>query len=201
MPIQSSLTPQQIADAGAAAGMSGQHLQIMVAIARAESGGNRLAHNSNPPDDSYGLWQINMLGSMGPERRRLFGISSNSQLYDPVTNAKAAQSIYKQQGYKAWSVYNSGSYKKYLGASFQPSTGQSESMSPGEAPEITAGHQLAFDLFGIRKTFREFTETARKAAILWIVILLALVLLILGIILINKDKAVKLAKFAADVKS
>jgi len=202
MAIQSSLTPQQIANAGAAAGMSGQHLQIMVAIARAESGGNTRAHNANPPDDSYGLWQINMLGSMGPARRRQFGISSNEQLYDPVTNAKAAQIIYKQQGYKAWSVYNHGSYKKYLGASIQPGQpGDTGGQSAAEDPNVTAAHQMSFDLFGIRKTIREFTETARKAAILWIVVLLALVLLILGIILINKDKAVKLAKFAADVKS
>jgi hypothetical protein len=203
MPGTRTLTAQQVADSGSAAGMSGQHLKIMVAIAHAESGFNPRAHNARPPDNSYGLWQINMLGSMGPARRKQFGISSNDQLFDPVTNARAAQSIYKSQGYKAWSVYNSGSYKKFLSDSFQPGTGstsQTETGPAGEDPNVTAAHQQSLDFFGLRQTFHTFIETARKAAILWIVVLLALVLLILGIILINKDKAIKLAKFAASVK-
>ncbi len=86
------------------------------AIAMAESGGNPRAHNGNAGtgDDSYGLWQINMLGSMGPSRRKSFGITSNEQLYNPMTNAKAAKKIYDGQGWNAWSVYKSGAYKKYM---------------------------------------------------------------------------------------
>lgn len=191
----STLTTQQVANYAAGAGMSGNHQKIMVAIAHAESGFNPRAHNSTPPDNSYGLWQINMLGSMGPARRRQFGITSNDQLFNPAINAKAAQIIYKQQGYKAWSVYNSGAYRKYLGSSFQPGEpSSSEKFEAGEEPEITASHQLAFDLFGIRKTAREFTEVARKAAILWIVVAIAIAILVLGVILINKEKVVKLAK-------
>lgn len=102
------------AKAAAAAGFGGDLLITMVAIAGAESGWNPGAHNPVPPDDSYGLWQINMLGGMGPERRRLFGISSNSQLFDPATNARAAMIIYKQQGLRAWSTYSHGSYKRHL---------------------------------------------------------------------------------------
>ena len=200
------LSAQQVANIAASAGMSGNHQKIMVAIAHAESGFNPRAHNANPPENSYGLWQINMLGSMGPARRKQFGISSNSQLFDPAVNARAAQSIYKSQGYKAWSVYNSGSYRKYLSDSFQPGkpgeTSQAEGFSPtGEDPAVTAAHQMSFDLFGIRKTMHDFIETARKATVLSIVVLIALVLLILGIILINKDRAVKIAKFAAGAKS
>ena len=48
-------------------GFSGNGYRIMAAIAMAESGSNAEAHNdnANTGDNSYGLWQINMLGSMG----------------------------------------------------------------------------------------------------------------------------------------
>lgn len=99
---------------------------LMSAIAMAESGGNPRAHNAIPPDNSYGLWQINMLGSLGPARRKQYGISSNSQLFDPATNARAAAMILKGQGLKAWSTYTSGAYKKYMpsGASDSASASQ-----------------------------------------------------------------------------
>lgn len=85
------------------------------AIALAESGGSTTAHNIIPPDDSYGLWQINMLGSLGPARRKSLGISSNSSLFDPATNARAMALISKGgTDFSAWSTYKSGSYRKYV---------------------------------------------------------------------------------------
>jgi hypothetical protein len=110
----SVLSPAQVRQAAMAAGFTADQATIMTAIAGAESAYNTNAHNPKPPDNSYGLWQINMLGSMGPERRRLFGIGSNEALFDPATNARAAKAIFSQQGYRAWSTYSSGSYKKYL---------------------------------------------------------------------------------------
>jgi phage protein D len=98
------------------AGFSGQDAITMGAIAMAESSGNARAHNPRPPDNSYGLWQINMLGSMGPARRAQLGISSNEALFDPATNARAARAIWQQQGFRAWSTYTSGAYKGYLKA-------------------------------------------------------------------------------------
>ena len=88
----------------------------MAAIAMAESSGNSGAHNNNRQtgDDSYGLWQINMIDRLGPERRRQFGIQSNDQLKDPRINAKAAKAVFDSQGFGAWSVYRSGSYRQYL---------------------------------------------------------------------------------------
>lgn len=93
--------------------------KIMAAIAMAESGGNTRAHNPNAGtgDNSYGLWQINMLGAMGPARRREFGISRNEDLFDPFINARAAKKIQASQGLGAWSVYSSGAYRKFLGTS------------------------------------------------------------------------------------
>lgn len=101
----------------------------MAAIALAESGGNPRAYNGTPPDKSYGLWQINMIGDLGPARRKEFGISSNEELFDPDVNAKAAIKISRGQGLKAWSTYTNGAYKKKLdsaeGSVFNPDTPKS----------------------------------------------------------------------------
>jgi len=109
-----TLNASQIVQAASSAGFTVAELPIAYAIAMAESGGNASAHNSTPPDDSYGLWQINMYGNLGPARRKQFGISNNTALYDPTVNAKAAHMIYKSSGWNAWSTYKSGAYKKYL---------------------------------------------------------------------------------------
>jgi len=87
--------------------------RVMAAIAMAESGGDTTAHNATPPDNSYGLWQINMLGTMGPSRRKSFGIATNEALFNPLTNALAAKKILNSQGLSAWSTYTSGAYKKF----------------------------------------------------------------------------------------
>lgn len=115
------LSAEQIGAYASKAGFTGNDLRIAVAVALAESGGNPRAHNAVPPDDSYGLWQINMLGSMGPDRRRRFGITSNDALYDPMTNARAAHSIWQDSGWKAWTTYTSEDYKKHLSATNDPS--------------------------------------------------------------------------------
>lgn len=99
-------------------GFPDAELPTMIAIANAESGRNLFAHNPNAStgDNSYGPWQINMLGSMGEGRRRDFGLSSNEELFNLDTNARAAKIIKDNygQGYQAWSVYRSGAYKPYL---------------------------------------------------------------------------------------
>lgn len=95
------------------AGFRGSDRVTAVAVALAESGGDTQAHNSTPPDDSYGLWQINMLGDMGPDRRRRLGIDANSALFDPIVNAQAAKMIHAGSGWKAWTTYTSGAYSQY----------------------------------------------------------------------------------------
>lgn len=102
------------------AGFKGDGLKMAYAIAMAESGGNASAHNGNAStgDNSYGLFQINMLGSMGPARRKQYGLSSNESLFDALTNAKVA---YKMSGggkhWGPWSTYGNGAYKQYYGGS------------------------------------------------------------------------------------
>ena len=112
------LTPKQIADVARQAGIPEDKIPTMVAIAMAESGGDSEAHNPKYPDNSFGLWQINMLDEpgyqLGAERRQKYGLSSNEELKDPLTNAKAAFDILNSQGLGAWSVYTSGKYKDFL---------------------------------------------------------------------------------------
>lgn len=109
------LSPAQIAEYAHDAGFRGQDLTVAVAVAMAESGGNPKAHNPVPPDDSYGLWQINMIGALGPDRRNQFDLDSNRELFDPKENAQAAWDISGHGGsFQPWTTYTSGAYKKYL---------------------------------------------------------------------------------------
>lgn len=65
----SKLSPAEIAQHAYDAGFRGDALTTAVAVAMAESSGDPRAHNDTYQDNSYGLWQINMLGDPGPARR------------------------------------------------------------------------------------------------------------------------------------
>ena len=121
-----SLPVSSLGGLARSAGFSTEQAVIMAAIAMAESGGRAKAHNDNRStgDDSYGLWQINMIDRLGPERRRQFGISGNAALFDPTTNAKAARKVYLSQGFGAWSVYKNGAYRQYLPEARRAITGR-----------------------------------------------------------------------------
>lgn len=114
------LSDAQLASYARQAGFSEDKIPTIVGIARAESGGNPLALNPNRStgDESYGLMQVNMIDEpgyqLGQERLRQFGLKSKSDLYDPLTNMRAAKAIYDSQGPNAWSVYKSGAYKQYV---------------------------------------------------------------------------------------
>lgn len=114
------------------AGLNESRAGLAAAIAMAESSGDPNAHNAKPPDDSYGLWQINMLGAMGPARRKQFGISDDSQLYNPETNAKAMAQISQQGGnFAPWSTYTNGAYRQFLIPSLGPVPGTTPATSSG----------------------------------------------------------------------
>jgi hypothetical protein len=107
------MSPNELAYIAQAGGFPPEEIKTAVAVAMAESGGRLNAHNAKPPDDSYGLWQINMYASLGPARRAQFGIQDNKQLFGWETNAKAAYSVWKGGGWRQWSTYTSGAYKIY----------------------------------------------------------------------------------------
>ena len=89
---KTSLTPAELVDLLKTVGFEGKSLRTAWAITMRESRGHPLSHNTSKysGDNSYGLFQINMLGYLGADRREKFGIKTNAQLLDPVTNAQAA---------------------------------------------------------------------------------------------------------------
>lgn len=100
-----SLTETELKELLKAVGFEGPSLKVAWTVAMKESNGRPKAHNDNlnTGDNSYGIFQINMLGSLGEDRRELFNLTSNSELFDPVTNAQAA--YYMTAGGTDWSSW------------------------------------------------------------------------------------------------
>lgn len=123
------------------AGFTGNGLRMALAIAMAESRGSSSAFNGDAStgDQSYGLFQINMLGAMGPERRKQYGLSSNDDLFDALTNAKVAYAMSNGgTNWSPWSTYKSGAYKQYLGNSGSIDVGTTSTSGGGvTTPAVT----------------------------------------------------------------
>lgn len=88
-----------------AVGFEGKALRVAWTVAMKESNGRPVAYNGNTRtgDSSYGIFQINMLGDLGPARRDKFDLKSNKELFDPVTNAEIA--YYMTAGGTDWSSW------------------------------------------------------------------------------------------------
>jgi hypothetical protein len=103
-----SLTDAQLIELLSAVGFKGSALKVAWAVTKKESGGRPVAHNKNAStgDNSYGLFQINMIGDLGVARRDKFNITTNDQLFDPVTNAQVA--LHMTDGGKDWGAWGLG---------------------------------------------------------------------------------------------
>ena len=86
-------------------GFEGQALKMAWAVAKKESNGRPMAYNGNrnTGDSSYGIFQINMLGNLGVDRKEKFDLRSNVLLFDPVINAEIT--YYMTSGGKDWSSW------------------------------------------------------------------------------------------------
>lgn len=113
--LGAKITTSDVVRVAKNAGFQGEDLIKAVAIAYAESRGNPnavgdqdLAPERGP---SIGLWQINIGSKAHPEM-------SSWNLTDPLTNARAALSVYQQAGnsFRPWSTFDprDGSTPKYL---------------------------------------------------------------------------------------
>lgn len=100
------LTPEQLKHVLYTVGFRDEALRQAWAVAMKESTGRPMAHNDNPKtgDNSYGLFQINMIGSMGPDRLKQYGLESNEDLFDPMTNARIAYEM--SNGGKNWKPWH-----------------------------------------------------------------------------------------------
>lgn len=102
-------------------GFTPEQARIMAAIALAESGGDAQIDTVKSGLDpekknefSLGLWQLNVVDDYQAERFPLFNIKKAQELYNPLTNARAAKIMFDRQGYEAWGAYTDGSYKTFL---------------------------------------------------------------------------------------
>jgi hypothetical protein len=100
-----SLTDHQLKDLLHAVGFRGEGLKKAWAVAKKESNGRPMAFNGNVKtgDNSYGIFQINMLGMLKEGRKDKFGINFNSELLNPVINAQVA--YHMSNGGKDWSAW------------------------------------------------------------------------------------------------
>jgi len=87
-------------------GFRGSNLKKAWAVAMKESTGRPMAHNDNPKtgDNSYGLFQINMIGSLGPARLEQYKLNSYKDLFEPLVNARIAFQM--SDGGNNWSAWN-----------------------------------------------------------------------------------------------
>jgi soluble lytic murein transglycosylase-like protein len=99
------------------AGFSGEKLRLAYAVMRAESGGRPKALNVNSAtgDKSYGIFQINMIGRLGPARLKEHHLKSYTDLFDPLTNAKIAYKMSKGgSNWQPWGAWRNGAFKYHL---------------------------------------------------------------------------------------
>jgi hypothetical protein len=100
-----SLTDLELKELLSLVGFKGKDLVVAWAVAKKESNGRPLAFNGNHKtgDSSYGMFQINMIDSLGPDRRTKFDLDSNADLFNPVKNAEIA--YYMTNGGDDWSSW------------------------------------------------------------------------------------------------
>lgn len=96
------LSEQQLTRVLQLAGFSGKQLEMAKAIVFLES--TNRPYSFNRSSNCYGLFQINMSGSMGENRREKYGLSRNEDLYNPAINASIAYQM--SNGGKDWSAWS-----------------------------------------------------------------------------------------------
>ena len=112
-----TLTDGELKELLSAVGSEGKALKQAWAIAKSESNSRPMAYNGNRKtgDSSYGIFQINMLGNLGVDRKEKFELKSNITLFDPVINAEIT--YYMTKGgtdWSSWSSLNGERYKEFL---------------------------------------------------------------------------------------
>lgn len=127
-------------------GLSKEEAIEMAAIGMAESTGNSGVRNTNPDtgDDSYGLWQINMIGNLGPDRLKRYGLRSAEDLKDPETNARVMATMLRTDGKTAWGAYKDKRYLQYMAEARRmfAQVGSSGAIVPASHPDSGSGFTI-----------------------------------------------------------
>lgn len=107
-----TLTNDELIELLSTVGFKGKSLRTAWAVAMKESNGRPVAHNDtiSTGDNSYGIFQVNMIGSLGKDRLALFnekfGVQKHTDLFDPVTNVQVV--YYMTRGGTDWSSWGLG---------------------------------------------------------------------------------------------
>jgi hypothetical protein len=104
------LSDYELVDLLKKAGFYGDGLRMAWAIVQEESTSRIYAHNRNrnTGDNSYGLFQINMIDGIGSSRLTKYDLDRNEDLFIPAINARVAFEI--SDGGKNWNAWTT--YKK-----------------------------------------------------------------------------------------
>lgn len=195
------------------AGWKGGDIDTAVAVALAESGGNPKTHNNKPPDDSYGLYQINYFKGIDPNTQKYVDLrtprtkefGSPESLYDPQKNTQAAYSIWKVSGWSAWTTYTSGRYKDFLGKTPGAELGKTIPEN-AKADAKDAANTAANVASDIPSAINAFSSTIFKGMSNIVGVIVAVVFLVLGVVILVMNTktgsaavktATKVAKVAA----
>lgn len=143
---------QQCYDALRSLGFDKADANILAAIPGAESSYDLAVVNDTPAtgDYSVGAWQVNYYGSLYAGRVAEFGRPGHLARSDVTTQARAARTIWADQGLSAWSTYTSGAYRAYLRGNL-----------PAGPP---AQHQLQAPDTTIRPPTEDYSHTVREAS-------------------------------------
>jgi hypothetical protein len=112
-----SLSDKQLKELLKAVGFKGKELKMAWAIAKKESNGRPLAFNGNSKtgDNSFGIFQINMIGKLKEDRLERFKLDSVSDLFNPVINAEIAHHMSKGgKDWSSWTYLNGERIKEFL---------------------------------------------------------------------------------------
>ena len=100
-------TDEELAKMLSTIGFEGRALKVAWSVVKKESNGRPLAFNGNVKtgDNSYGIFQINMIGGLGVARRDKYELNSNKDLFDPVVNAQIAYHMSNEgSNWTSWGV-------------------------------------------------------------------------------------------------
>jgi hypothetical protein len=159
-PRRGKLSGEQVAMLLYQMGFRGEDIAKGVAISKRESGWESTAHNPNRStgDNSYGLFQINMIEKYAASRRQWFGIQADDELFDPMANVRATKLMFdsgksaRGNGWYDWGPYK-GKPETYntdmteatnivqsLELGGDPSGSASRSVSGSSSMSVTSGH-------------------------------------------------------------
>lgn len=103
--VSGAMDPVEIAQIMLRRKFPKESIAKMLAISYRESRWTPNVRKNDDVEDSFGLFQINMKGNLGPARRGHYGLSSNEELLDPLMNIKAARILFGDGGgIKNWGI-------------------------------------------------------------------------------------------------